>query len=419
MINLSLNTDAPGEDLGSSYLGCQLIAHNQTNHLFDYDEAYFNRVNTKAWKDVAMSSGYFENIHAYVQIPLWAWSLQPICTNITFKTFNLLFSIIQLICIVLIVELTAKKYTPFFLNPLPLSFVMAILSMTTPFQYAVFLTQTHAIFMLLVILSLYYVDNKPKLAGLSLALAVIVKVSPIFIMIYWFINKKFKAIISFSVSTFALITLTISTTGLNSFTDYIHSMSRVSKILLLSYNNQSFISFIAYKDILLGKISPHEIWRWKILTINNLDKFLSFLILIVLVCLFGFWSKKYSRFKGLYETGLLIITALFVPIAWTHYFIILTPVLMVLYQKNLELESQIKKKISRFIVLIILLNTEIIGMNPITLNNYMESWIPYFEFSQWLMIHSHFISGICVLILIFYLTITFKYSQKPQYITDN
>ena len=141
--------------------------------------------------------------------------------------------------------------------------------------------------------------------------------------------------------------------------------------------------------------------------------------MIVLVCLFGFWSKKYSRFKGLYETGLLIITALFVPIAWTHYFIILTPVLMVLYQKNLELESQIKKKISRFIVLIILLNTEIIGMNPITLNNYMESWIPYFEFSQWLMIHSHFISGICVLILIFYLTITFKYSQKPQYITDN
>ncbi|MGI4831406.1 MAG: hypothetical protein ACRYFU_24980, partial [Janthinobacterium lividum] len=162
-----------GEDLASSYLGCRLIATGHADALYNFDPDNFAGIGPgDVWQKTAKIGGFTGFIHPYVQTPLWGYGLEPVCMHTSFPVFNRIFLLLIMLSFAGAIWLIARYWTPSLLHPVPLAIVLVCFWFSQPFQYAMFLMQTHALFFVLAIGSLILAQrDRPVLAGFLLACA--------------------------------------------------------------------------------------------------------------------------------------------------------------------------------------------------------------------------------------------------------
>lgn len=334
----------PGDDLSVSYLGCRLIAAGDTQHLYSYDPDTFSDVapDDTAWQDQADATGFTGFIHPYVQTPLWAWSLQPLCKRVSFPAFCTIFSGLTVLSFLALTWLVARFWTPDLLNPLAISVLLLLFSRSEPFRYAMILMQTHVLYLLLTVASLMLAQRRrPVAAGLLLALAAAVKITPGFLLIYWLLTRRFRAAISMVGFSALLLLAAIFATGRPLFATFLADLHRISNVLLVSGNNQSFAAWRMGSSFPLSQLDD--------LIAHDLPSALrlgSNLLVLLSVVAGGLMDRRSSagmpviaRTPGLIAPPPLgaifaiVGITLFTPIAWTHYYIVLLPAVMLLLQE--------------------------------------------------------------------------------------
>lgn len=238
-------SEADGDDLSSSYLGCRLIATGQSSHLYAHDPKNFAAIGPDdPWQLAADQAHYEAFLHPYVQTPLWAYALQPLCTRTDFPAFKQIFAAVAMLSFAGCIALIAWFWTPGLLRPLPIALLLLVLWFSQPFQYAMLLMQTHVLFLLLTLASLVLAEKKrPGLAGLLLACAAAVKITPAILIVYWLVRKQWRPVLSTVAWSALLWILTVVATGHQLVTAYLANFHRVSGILLLNQNNQSFAAW--------------------------------------------------------------------------------------------------------------------------------------------------------------------------------
>ena len=109
--------NAQGDDLASSYVGCRLMATGNSAHLYDYDPEDFAGVgDDDAWQVQADFGGFESYLHPYVQTPLWAFLLRPMCRG-SFARFEHLFAVGMMLSLVACLWLVAWAWAPGMRNP--------------------------------------------------------------------------------------------------------------------------------------------------------------------------------------------------------------------------------------------------------------------------------------------------------------
>ncbi len=331
----------PGDDLSSSYVGCRLIAAGQISHLYTHDPNTFNIVTDPVWIETALRGGFnnLDLLHRYVQTPLWAYSLQPLCRTMRFSAFNRIFIVILMLCFAGTVWMTARYWAPRLYTPLWIAFICAALYISEPTKYALFLAQTHIIFVLMTVAALIWAQRGyPVRAGIMLAIAASIKITPGFLLLYWLLTKRYKAALSFALASLGLVALTILTTGSAVFVAYLRELSELSNVLLVAFNNQSFPAWWMGRD--LPKV---ELLSWHIYKLSALVKITSLLLLVLCVITGGVLDRepKGNRHDGSpYGAVLAFIGAtVFTPVAWTHYYIVLLVPVMLLLDASLRWRS--------------------------------------------------------------------------------
>ena len=346
-----------GDDLSSSYFGCQIVAHGEGTHLYSHDPVLFDVVGDPLWTATAHQAGYFGLLHPYVQTPLWAYSLRPLCTSLRYSAFNKLFLVLAMLSFAATIWLVARYWAPRLFHPGWIALICAMLFLAYPFRYAILLTQTHIFFVLLTILALILARRQHiVLAGLCLALAAAVKITPGFLLLYWLMTRQRKAALSFVLWSVLLVCITVLGAGLPLTLAYVRELSATSKVLLVSYNNQSFVAWW------MGHFYPHsETLAWRIHQIPTLVRDLS-LALSLAVTLVGGWidraatGRTYLRLGSPYGAAIAMMGAtMFAPIAWTHYYILLLVPAMMMLNAYLEERSPI---LLGTLVAILLLNLD-------------------------------------------------------------
>ncbi len=403
--NFAYYHDSYGVDLSSSYIGCQVLATDQAEHLYSYDNVHFNKVGDPVWKNIAQEKGYVYNYPPYVQTPLWAYALQPLCSVMDFQTFNLIFLLIELISIVFIIWLVADLWAPRFKQPLYLAIALFLVAISIPFRYTLFLNQTHPIFIALVMAAVYLLKNsRIALSGLALAFAAAVKLTPGLIAIYWLTTGRYRAFASFAAWSIGLIALTLLAVGPTLILEYIDTLKRISSILLVAFNNQSLATWLA-------DLSGHyrHIIDWTASLLPDYAKWLSNSAILVSAALLAWLHHKLvlanptnkEPFEALAVSILLLTFTLFSSIAWTHYYIILIVPLMVL--------SHIAHQEQRHLLLlpigiILALNLQPLAMNAV--HPGMDTLT---------ILRSHFFSGLIALITLYNeIRILNKKNNKPS-----
>lgn len=331
--------NAQGDDLASSYIGCRLIANHQADHLYSFDPTNFAAVGPdepgNAWQAAADQAGFDSFLHPYVQTPLWAYALQPLCVHTRFPAFEATFAVLAMLCFAALLWLVTHFWAPDYAHPLPLSLLALGLWFSQPFQYAMMLVQTHILLMLLTVASLILAERRrPILAGLLLALAAAVKITPGILLLYWLLTRRNKAAASMIAWSAALAALTILTTGPHVMAAYLADIHRISRILLLSQNNQSFAAWA------MGFFYPaKEVSDFHMLQLPTAMRLLSTALMIALTAAGGLIDRRSAPPTHLGAAMGLVAATIFAPIAWTHYSFILLVPLLVLAQENRTLRS--------------------------------------------------------------------------------
>jgi len=317
--------NSPGDDLSSSYIACRLLANGSSAHLYDFHPELFHVVDTSAWISAAQNAQFTGFLHPYVQTPLWAWGLTPLCTNLPFGTFSNVFLCVALLSLIGMIEIVARTWAVTFLRPLPLGLLLIAVAMSSPFQYAMWLVQTHALFLMLTVLALHLAErDRPIQAGAALALACAVKITPGLLLVYWLVGGRRRAALSFVAWTVTIAAFTVAAVGIGLALDYVQSMRRVSNVLLVSFNNQSLTAWLAYSQPMFS-----ELRNWRILPLTPALKAVSLVTSVASVAFAGWMSRK-LELKGATVALALISVTVFSPIAWTHYFLSVIPAVMIL-----------------------------------------------------------------------------------------
>ena len=389
-INVIYYRHMPGDDLSSSYIACRLLAGGQGDHLYSFNAEYFHIIDDPAWVDMAQETSFKGFLHPYVQTPLWAYALNPLCRAMNFPAFNLLFLVLNFTAIAGTVWLAAYQWAPSFLSrPALLAGFLAVLSFTTPVYYTAFLNQTHPLILFATILAVFLASrNQNILSGLVLAVAASIKLTPAIIVIYWLMAGKRRSVVSFLAWWVVLNILTLLIFGAAMSLDYLSNLNRISNVLLVSYNNQSLAAWLYGNSYNLS-----EILNWRIFPLPATGKILGYGLLGLVI---GYSVVTYRRKTGnsrLLESAcvsaLLIASTIFTSIAWNHYYIILAIPLLVLVNYGLE-----AKKTWPLIGagIIILLNAWPLAPYPVT--------SPLHPFT---IIRSQFYSGIICLAFLFFI----------------
>lgn len=327
-----------GTDLTASYVSCRLIQSGQASHLYAYDASSYNGLSDPAWHKIAEADGA-PVVVPFVQTPLWPYLLQPLCGRTRFPSFNLIFRIILCVCMAALIWITGYFWAPRFFKPLWVGlFVLAWLR-ADPLREAVELTQTHMIFLLLAFVAVLWARlGRPMWAGISLAAAAAVKITPGAMIVYWLMTKQRRAVVSFVVCSIVLVALTVLATGRTTTMDYVHSMSRVSNILLISGSNQSLAAWwmgdFRMKTAVLG---------FQPLLLPAALKISCLGLVVAATVIGGFCDRRLAiRKPGTPPFGAvfaLLGATVFTPIAWAHYYLILMVPLMLLLDAYLEHRS--------------------------------------------------------------------------------
>ncbi len=332
-----------GQDLASSFVGSRLLAQGQGQHLFSYDPQDFSEIgDDDTWTDVAELGGFNGFLHPYVQTPLWAYMLEPLAQHVNFLLFNYIFAVLSLLSFAGAIWLTAKYWAPAFFNPLAVAVVVLALGLSQPFQYAMFLNQTHMLLVFLTVAALLLAERGwPVTAGLLLAYAASVKVTPGLLVVYWLMTRRWKAALWTILWSALLWFLTVAAVGHSLMSVYLQNLQRISRVLLVSQNNQSFAAW------LMARFYPADaVWDIDILPLPAAVRLGSSAAMLLFTAWGGWldWRRRQVATAGAVVAPLgammaLLAATLFAPIAWTHYSIILFLPLMLLVDTSRNLRA--------------------------------------------------------------------------------
>lgn len=319
----------PGDDLVPSYVGCRLLAEGGAAHLYDHDPAHFDLVSSAAWDraaQTALPAGVYDgSLHPYVQTPLWTWMLRPACTNIGFPAFRHLFLVLEILSVSAMVEIVARHWARRFLQPGWLALLLAGILYCTPFRYAMYLLQTHALLQLSAVAGLCLAARgRGWQGGGLLAFAAAVKITPGFLVLFWLARGNRRAVCGFAVASALLFLLALIVAGSATMLSYAETLRWISGVLLVSANNQSLAAWAEFSPVLQSELSHARIFSLPpVLRLGSL----ALVACSAAAC--GLLARRAGR-EGPAAALALVAVTIFTPIAWTHYFIVLIPGIMII-----------------------------------------------------------------------------------------
>ncbi len=368
---------APGDDLSASYIACRLFLTDQHAHLYDHHPALFHIVDTHAWVRAAEAAQFKGFLHPYVQTPIWGWLLQPLCSALAFDEFKIFFLATSLLSLIASIELVARCWARDFLNPLAVGTLLAAVVLTTPFQYSMWLVQTHSLFLAFSLGAVVLASSRRSLAaGVLLAIAAMVKITPGALVIYWLFRRQWRAAFWFFLWSLVFWGFACLAVGFSPLKEFLDTLQRVSNILLISYNNQSLVAWLGAFGA-----DPVEIWNWHMLPLPYALALAGTIFSVASVALAGWLSRRLASDRLPIAFALIALTV-FAPIAWTHYFIALIPAVMVVV------------RIGSITTLVVPLVVLFLNVPPIALDPIVP--IP----DALTLIRSHFFSGLLLMIVL-------------------
>ena len=242
------------------------------------------------------------------------------------------------------------------------------------------LGQINVVILFLCVTTLYFfIHNKDIYAGIILALAIVIKITPVLLLFYFIYKREFRLVISSIAGAVVFLFIPSFAFGLE---NYINILSQYREIISNFYDSTYFNQ--SFYNTFVHFLSPVSLWNNMQINIASLDEYQ---IKFIIYTIFGFISllfafifrekiKNRNDLNVLFEYSMVIILMLlFSPVSRkAHFVTLLIPHLFYLYIIIKFKVFPRKKLISILFAVSFVFNTltveGVIGRNP---SDFMES----------------------------------------------
>ena len=264
----------------------------------------------------------YEGPLPYVYPPLFAAILSPLA-NMEFKHAVLLWNLLNQIFffsgMLLLIKTIARKY-----SWMELGTLIFVCMNFSPLFIDHLLGQCNIILFFLMVLTLYfYRSNKDVYAGISLAMACIIKVIPCFLLVYFLWKRRFKVFAAGVITLFILFMYSLLFFHMDLYVWYFKFMS-TQTLFDAFHDNHALTGFFT-------RLLAHTIWTQGIVDSPMAAKVCIALSSLTIIAAFFIITRKRCEpedDRTLHEYGLAIITMLLLSkMTSTPYLVMLLPCL--------------------------------------------------------------------------------------------
>jgi hypothetical protein len=315
------NFNYQANDFAPIYIAATLLADGETTSIYDHHPYLFNIVPPGVFKETAKQFGFKGILTPYVHLPLFSFLTRPLLV-IPYSTITKLLLMINVFAVLfslyLIARLTGARF-----NLTWLSCALAALTFFYPLRYSLRLGQTTPL-VLCSVTALYYLykTGYPKTSGVLLGGIICLKITPLILLIYFMVRKKWSLVISSGCTIVVVVIASALLTGWESNSAFAQKIIRLSSYSLASWNNQSLDGFLL--RLVTGGL---HLYDWHILELPLIIKILKYAIVLLLMLLWFITilvPRKRDEDQELLAFSLTVtLMVVLPPISWTHYFLFL------------------------------------------------------------------------------------------------
>ena len=323
-----------GYDLLPLSVAGRLVAAGETGHLYAQDPRFYNLTADSVFRQTSRDAGTAAEPTPFVYPPLIAVMMRAFA-GVPFTAISQAWGVLSVLFVCIGLFLTVRLYLPSWNTPLAWAGLLLALCWFEPLLYGFWLGQTTAVMLPIVIGSLALQRRgRDVAAGLLLACAVFIKLTPAVVAAVWLWRGPRRAFVWTVAGVAALWALSIAAAGAPLHEAYVRRVLSIGRVVLVSFNNQSL-------SAVLGRMQlPHAAWfDWRMyhpgaaLAVIH-AAILGVIAVSAVASVARLPRERPERWRPLAEGFALLFMLLAPNIAWTHYFVFLLPVMAIVVAES-------------------------------------------------------------------------------------
>lgn len=319
LISVLLMQNKPIGDYGNYYYGARFALEGENVCTEVYDSRAFNSHVQKAGE-----TDFFLN-HCTVT-PQTILFFSPFASIGSARVSKTVFALFSLALFIFAFVLFAKRYFP---DPDWKAVAITAIAMLS-FYYNFQQGQSWLVVTACLMLAFAKADDAPVLSGFLFAVAILLKISPLFLLFPFFLQRKVKLVVS-AAAFWILITVIFAFTfngGMETLREfYTHSLFRISAGYFSDPYSSSFQSFI----VLLRKLMVADEVLNPVAILNSGERFAQFINLFFSIALLTLIAGAWNKSSSLFTKVRIILLFLLLTSGYTssYSFVVLLPFLLV------------------------------------------------------------------------------------------
>ncbi|HLK40445.1 MAG TPA: glycosyltransferase family 87 protein [Polyangiaceae bacterium] len=317
--------DAEAFDLSALAVGGEVVRETGFEHLYEHDPSDFNVAASEAYIRAARAVGFVGEPTPFVYAPVIAFAARPL-TFVPYRWAARMWCIASVVFVVLGLVLGANHFAPGFSRK-PWALVLLSLALVAfePIRYALWLGQTTPFVFFCVMVSFAIAARRPRLAGVALAIAAFVKMTPVLFVVPWLLQKRNRACAAF-VSAFAAFALaSVAIAGIAPNVQFARRLFDIADETLVSFNN------LGLPALLERACRPApDLMTWKVVHLPDGTRVVVLIatVAMALVAWLGLRGVDDAAREPLAQAVATAVMLLAPSISWTHYWLFFVPPLV-------------------------------------------------------------------------------------------
>ena len=389
-------------DLAQDYIAARQIRLGKT--VYPSDFAQMNKELLQSFGSQLNPGIQFRNAH-----PPFAAILMYPFSFIGFQNAAVIYTLITIVGMLMVIFLLFKtENIPFYYAPLMVLFIAA----WPPFQVNLYLGQISVLITLFVAAGwFFYKKGNQILAGIFIALAAMIKFYPGILIVYFLINKKYKAFIASLIGVGIIFVLTI----VISKHDWIHFIIDViPQDVQYWQTNMENLSINGFFSKLLLPMSSYNNTKQLAVLVSPFLRTTYVYVATGLLVLFVILNmKKYDNDLGF--SLFLILAMLISPICWNYYFTLLLISFVVLIKELLKKNNTYE--ILLFVASLLLMSVDAFSSDfrKMIYMAHIYAFGPHSSYIDTLTFYSLQFYGLVILLLLNFHLITKHVKNDPEH----
>ena len=327
------------EDLAALFMAGHLWATGNAELIYAAPDTFMGGTPPQWLPEVARIGMSGRTFYPYVYPPLWAVLLAPPAELLGPEGFNTAFTLIQVPLLAGSIWLAGSIARPASMSfRLWMLIGLGVLSLTVVGRSALYFMQPSIVTAFLTLLAFERLGKgAPLAAGIALALATALKLSPAIFVVAFLIDRQGRALASFAATLAILTAASLWLGGAAAHEDFLTALHRAGSFLYITPGNVSFGAALLSLGGLTGLwpgIDPHSVHLviWGQPAMIGMVQKLGLVITIA-----ALWPARGPHARPFVLIALGLAMPLFGPIGWLHYLItsaLLAPVILGTFRRR-------------------------------------------------------------------------------------